>query len=93
MVVGGKDVFTAKSWVDEHRRLEFKHPINVPLRTLVLIQMPVIDLRLVCLLKVAYRLNNKEDALTLEIPTTLQKEIFDIIVKKKHGEAMMLPEP
>lgn len=83
MVVAGKEVFMPKPWIEEHRRLEFKHPINVPLRTMVLIQMPVLDLRQLCLLKIANILKTKDDVILLEIPVILQKELKQMILNKE----------
>ncbi|CAH1736466.1 protein Vhl [Aphis gossypii] len=79
MVVAGREVFVATPWVEEHKRLEFKHPINVPLRTRVIIEMTVLDLRQLCLLKLSYLLKTKEDIMTLEIPKTLQNELIEMI--------------
>lgn len=79
MVVAGREVFIATPWVEEHKRLEFKHPINVPLRTRVIIEMTVLDLRQLCLLKLSYILKTKEDIMTLEIPKTLQNELIEMI--------------
>lgn len=83
MVVAGREVFIATPWVEEHRRLEFKHPINVPLRTKVLIQMPAMDLRQLCLLKLACVLKTKDDITMLEIPMTLKKELIEMISNKE----------
>jgi len=83
MVVAGRDVFIATPWIEEHRRLEFKHPINIPLRTRVLIEMPAMDLRQLCLLKLASILNNKDDINMLEIPTTLKQELIEMISNKE----------
>jgi len=82
MVVAGREVFIATPWTEEHRRLEFKHPMNVPLRTRVLIEMPALELRQLCLLKLAIILKNKDDIIALEIPTTLQKELIEIMSNK-----------
>jgi len=83
MVVGGKEVFSATPWAEEHRRLTFKHPIDVPLRTLVLVEMPAMDLRTLCLLKLACILKTKKDIEMLEIPKTLQKELVEMISNKE----------
>lgn len=83
MVVAGKDVFMARPWIEEHRRLEFRHPINVPLRTMILIEMPALDLRQLCLLKLANILRTKEDIVMLEIPVVLQKELIQMILNKE----------
>jgi len=89
MVVAGREIFIATPWVEEHRRLEFKHPINVPLRTRVLIEMPAMDLRQLCLLKLASILKNKDDIITLEIPTTLQKELIEMISNKETSKIQL----
>jgi len=89
MVVSGKEVFIATPWVEEHRRLEFKHPINVPLRTRVLIEMPVMDLRQLCLLKLASILKNKDDINMLEIPKILQKELIQMISNKEASKIQL----
>ncbi|XP_060874498.1 protein Vhl isoform X3 [Metopolophium dirhodum] len=89
MVVAGREIFIATPWADEHRRLEFKHPINVPLRTRVLIEMPAMDLRQLCLLKLANILKNKDDIITLEIPTTLQKELIEMISNKETSKIQL----
>jgi len=83
MVVAGKEVFIAKPWVEEHRRLKFKHPINIPLRTMVLIEMPAMDLRQLCLLKIAKILKSKDDVMSLEIPIILKKELIQMISNKE----------
>ncbi|XP_025194778.1 protein Vhl isoform X2 [Melanaphis sacchari] len=82
MVVAGREVFIATPWIEEHRRLEFKHPITVPLRTMVLIEMPAMDLRQLCLLKLAQLLKTKDDIIMLEIPKTLQEELIEMISNK-----------
>jgi len=89
MVVAGREIFIATPWAEEHRRLEFKHPINVPLRTRVLIEMPAMDLRQLCLLKLAIILKNKDDIITLEIPTTLQKELIEMISNKETSKIQL----
>jgi len=89
MVVAGREVFIATPWTEEHRRLEFKHPINVPLRTRVLIEMPVMDLRQLCLLKLASLLKNKDDIIMLEIPTTLQKELMEMVSNKEASKIQL----
>jgi len=83
MVVDAKEVFIAKSWIEEHRRLEFNHPINIPLRTLVSIEMPLLDLRQLCLLKLATILKSKDDVTSLEIPVVLQKELIQMVSNKE----------
>lgn len=83
MVVGGKKVFLAKPWIEEHRRLEFNHPINVPLRTIVSIEMPSLGLRQLCLLKLAKILKSKDDVISLEIPVILKKELIQMISNKE----------
>lgn len=83
MLVDGKEVFLARAWVAEHRRLKFKHPINMPLRTMVLINIPAFDLREICLLKLANILENKDDINTLEIPRTLQEELIQMVSNKE----------
>lgn len=82
MVVDGKKVFMAKAWINEYGRLGFKHPIEVPLRTMIIIQMPVLDLRQLCLLKLAKKLKRKEAIMALEIPRILQKELLQMISNK-----------
>lgn len=89
MVVAGREVFTATPWAEEHRRLAFKHPINVPLRTRVLIEMPAMDLRLLCLLKLAGILKNKDDITMLEIPKTLQKELIAMLSNKEASKIQL----
>jgi len=83
MIVAGKEVFIAKPWVEEHKRLKFKHPINVPLRTVVLIEMPALDLRQLCLLKLAKILKSKDYVTSLELPVILQKELIQMILNKE----------
>lgn len=82
MVVEGKEVYLPKPWIEEFKRLNFEHPINVPLRTFILIQMPVLDLRQLCLLKIANILKTKDDIMSLEIPAILQKELKQMISNK-----------
>lgn len=88
MVVGGEKVFMAKSWITEYRRLGFKHPIEVPLRTMIVIQMPVLDLRQLCLLQLASTLTTNKDIMALEIPRTLQKELIQMIANKATAAKM-----
>lgn len=83
MVVAGNKVFTARSWIEEYKRLDFKHPVNVPLRTIVLIEMPVLELRQQCLLTLANILKTKDDIIMLEIPATLQKELIQMMKNKE----------
>lgn len=89
MVVAGKNVFMARPWIEEHRRLEFKHPINVPLRTMVLIDTPVLELRQLCLLKLVNILQTKDDIIMLEIPVTLQKELIQMILNKEASKIQL----
>lgn len=90
MLVAGKEVFLARAWVEEHKRLEFKHPINVPLRTMVLIQMPAFKLRQLCLLKLANILKTKDDIIMLEIPVTLQRELIQMILNKEASKNQLI---
>ncbi|XP_050533479.1 von Hippel-Lindau tumor suppressor homolog [Daktulosphaira vitifoliae] len=83
MVVNGKEVFMARPWLEEHKRLKFSHPINVPLRTMVLIEMPVIELRQLCLLNLAKILTHEDEVKTLEIPIILQRELVQMICNKE----------
>lgn len=89
MVVEGKEVYLPKPWIEEFKRLNFKHPINVPLRTFILIHMPVMDLRQLCLLKIANLLKTKDDVMSLEIPAILQKELKQMILNKEIAAAKM----
>lgn len=89
MVVAGKKIFMARPWVEEHRRLEFKHPINVPLRTMVLINTPALELQQLCLLKLANILKTKDDIILLEIPVTLQKELIQMILNKEASKIQL----
>lgn len=82
MVVGGKKVFMARAWITEYKRLGFKHPIEVPLRTMIVIRMPAFDLRQLCLLKLANNLKTKEDIMSLEIPKILQNDLIQMISNK-----------
>lgn len=84
MLVCGEKTFLAKAWVDEHKRLGFEHPINIPLRTLVSIEMPVLDLRLLSLICIADRLKNEEDVTLLEIPKSLENELSEMVSNKRH---------
>lgn len=83
MVVAGNKVFTARSWIEEYKRLDFRHPVNVPLRTIVPIEMPALELRQQCLLTLANILKTKDDVIMLEIPVTLQKELIQMMNNKK----------
>lgn len=83
MMVSGKEIFLARPWIEEHRRLEFQHPINVPLRTMVIIEMPVMDLRQLCLLKVVDSVETEDNVTALELPTVLKKELMQMISSKK----------
>lgn len=89
MVVAGKEVFLARPWVEEHRRLEFEHSIYMPLRTMILIEMPLFDLRQLCLLKLANILKNKEDINTLEIPRVLQNELVQMVSNKESCKSQL----
>lgn len=83
MVVSGKEVFMAKPWETECYRLAFSHPIHIPLRTLVIIEVPVLELRQLCLLQLINTLKTKDDVSKLEIPATLQKELICMISIKE----------
>jgi len=83
MVVAGKEIFMARSWIEEHKRLEFIHPFNVPLRTIILIEMPALDLQQLCLLKLANLLKTKDDIILLEIPKIFKKELIQMISNKE----------
>lgn len=89
MTVAGKEVFLARPWFEEHRRLEFRHPINVPLRTMISIEMPALDLRQLCLLNIAKIFKSKDDINQLEIPVTLQRELIQMIVNKISSEIQL----
>lgn len=88
MVVLGKEIFMARPWIEEHRRLEFKHPISIPLRTMVVIEMPALDLRQLCLLKLANILKT-EDVTTLEIPIVLKRELTQMIFNKETSKIQL----
>lgn len=83
MVVSGEEKFMARPWVEEHTRLKFQHPINIPLRTMVLIEMPVLDLQLLCLLNLAYKLKTKDDITMLNLPMVIKKELTQMILNKE----------
>lgn len=82
MVVAGKEIFMARPWIEEHKRLKFNHPVNVPLRTKVMIEMPVMDLRQLCLLKLTNMLKTKNNLIELELPKILLKELAQMISNK-----------
>lgn len=83
MVVAGNEVFIPKPWIIERYRLTFNHPIDIPLRTLVVIESPTLELRQLCLFRLLNILKTKDDVIKLEIPVSLQKELIQMISIKE----------
>lgn len=88
MMVCGKEIFIGRAWIEEHKRLEFQHPINVPLRTMVLIEMPAMELRQLCLMKIATILKTTDDVATLELPTVLKNELSKMVLNKESSNML-----
>lgn len=81
MVVEGKKKYFPKPWVVESNRP--KHSIGRLYRTIVIIQMPMLDLKQLSLMKIASLLKTTDDVMLLEIPNKFKEELKIMVLNKE----------